>query len=113
MIRPFLIVLALGVVLAASLPRAVQAATLVRDADIEHALGQLSGPVLRAAGLSPSRVGIYVVEDNAMNAFVLDPTAIYIHSGMILRLTKASELQAVIAHEAAHIANGQIGRAHV
>lgn len=108
MIRPFLIVLALGVVLAASLPRAVQAATLVRDADIEHALGQLAGPVLRAAGLSPSRVGIYVVEDNAMNAFVLDPTAIYIHSGMILRLTKASELQAVIAHEAAHIANGHL-----
>jgi len=91
-------------------PMAAQAKSLVRDPDIEHALTQLATPVLRAAGLSPSRVGIYVIQDGAMNAFVLDPTAIYIHSGMILRLTKASELQAVIAHEAAHIANGHLVR---
>ncbi|EAQ03345.1 peptidase, M48 family protein [Pseudooceanicola batsensis HTCC2597] len=107
MFRPLLmavvLVLALG-------PRTVAAATLVRDADIEHGLTQLAAPILRAAGLSPSTVGIYVVKDSQMNAFVLDRTAIYIHSGMILRLTKASELQAVIAHEAAHIANGHLTR---
>lgn len=32
-----------------------RAATLLRDADIEHALTQLSAPVLRAAGLSRDR----------------------------------------------------------
>ncbi|WP_407493608.1 M48 family metalloprotease [Pseudooceanicola sp. MF1-13] len=94
----------------ALLPRTGVAASLVRDADIEHALTQLAAPVLRAAGLSPSQVGIYVVQDNQMNAFVLDRTAIYIHSGMILRMSKASELQSVIAHEAAHIANGHLTR---
>ncbi|MGI3167819.1 M48 family metalloprotease [Pseudooceanicola sp. C21-150M6] len=91
-------------------PRPGQAASLIRDADIEFSLGQLAAPILRAAGLSPSRVGIYVVDDRNMNAFVLDPTAIYIHSGMILRLERAAELQSVIAHEAAHIANGHIAR---
>ncbi|WP_375173157.1 M48 family metalloprotease [Pseudooceanicola sp.] len=91
-------------------PVIARAGGLVRDPDIEHGLTQLAAPILRAAGLSPSRVGIYVIEDGAMNAFVLDPTAIYIHSGMILRLTKASELQSVIAHEAAHIANGHLVR---
>lgn len=100
----------LGALTLAIAPRAAWAASLVRDADIEHALGELAAPVLRAAGLSPSQVGIYVVQDNKLNAFVLDRTAIYIHSGMILRLTKASELQAVIAHEAAHIANGHLTR---
>lgn len=109
--RPFLRLFIFAVALAATLlPRTVAAGSLVRDPDIEHALTQLAAPVLRAAGLSPSRVGIYVVQDNQMNAFVLDREAIYIHSGMILRLTKASELQAVIAHEAAHIANGHLTR---
>ncbi|WP_240789471.1 M48 family metalloprotease [Pseudooceanicola onchidii] len=100
-----------ALILALSLaPRAGLAATLVRDPDIEHALKQLGAPILRAAGLSTSRVGIYVIQDGSMNAFVLDPTAIYIHSGLILRLSKASELQSVIAHEAAHIANGHLVR---
>ncbi|GGE26777.1 peptidase M48 [Primorskyibacter flagellatus] len=106
-IRPVLLILAL---VFATFPRNLPAASLIRDADIEHALGELASPILRAAGLSTSRVGVYVVNDNNMNAFVLDPTAIYIHSGMILRLTSAAELQSVIAHEAAHIANGHLVR---
>ena len=104
-----LVLCALALVIALG-PRNGWAATLIRDPDIEHALKELAAPILRVAGLSPSRVGIYVIGDPSMNAFVLDPTAIYIHSGMILRLTKASELQAVIAHEAAHIANGHLVR---
>jgi predicted Zn-dependent protease len=107
MIRLAVFVLALVL---AAVPGTAQAASLIRDPDIEHALKQLAAPILRAAGLSASRVGVYVINDRAMNAFVLDPTAIYIHSGMILRLSKASELQAVIAHEAAHIANGHLVR---
>lgn len=104
-----LVLFATAVVIALA-PRNLWAATLIRDPDIEHALEQLAAPVLRAAGLSSSRVGIYVIGDRSMNAFVLDQTAIYIHSGMIQRLSKASELQAVIAHEAAHIANGHLVR---
>lgn len=104
-----LVLFAIALVIAIG-PRNGWAATLIRDPDIEHALKVLATPVLQAAGLSPSRVGIYVIGDPSLNAFVLDPTAIYIHSGMILRLTKASELQSVIAHEAAHIANGHLVR---
>lgn len=87
-----------------------QAVSLLRDPDIEHALGQLAKPVLTAAGLSPSRVKILVVKDANLNAFVIDANHIFIHSGMILRLGSPEELQAVIAHEAAHIANGHIAR---
>ena len=39
-------------ILAAALP--ARAAVLLRDADLEHALGQIAAPVLSAAGLSPS-----------------------------------------------------------
>lgn len=86
------------------------AVTLLRDADIEYGLKQLASPILRAAGLSPHRVKILVVDDGTPNAFVVSHDAIFLHSGLIGRLTSARQLQGVIAHEAAHIANGHLTR---
>ncbi|MEP1588372.1 MAG: M48 family metalloprotease [Tateyamaria sp.] len=87
--------------------RAVQ---LLRDADMEYALAQIAAPVLKAAGLSATRTKILVVNDGTLNAFVVSNDAIYINSGLIGRMNNAAMLQAVIAHEAAHIANGHITR---
>jgi len=86
------------------------AATLIRDADLEHALSELARPILQAAGLSPSTVQVLIIQDDSMNAFILDNNHIFIHSGLMLRMTNAAMLQSVIAHEAAHIANGHIAR---
>jgi predicted Zn-dependent protease len=91
-------------------PPAARAAVLIRDAAIEHALSELARPVLNAAGLSPGRVQVLVVRDSSLNAFVVDNRHIFIHSGMLLRMKDAEMLQSVIAHEAAHIANGHILR---
>ena len=41
---------------------------------------------------------------------MIDYDHIFIHAGLILKLTSAEQLQSVIAHEAAHIANGHITR---
>ena len=87
-----------------------RAAQLLRDADIEYALKQLATPVLRAAGLNPNQVRILLVNDNTLNAFVVDTRHIFIHSGLLSKLSSAQQIQAVIAHEAAHIANGHISR---
>ncbi|MEL7098327.1 MAG: M48 family metalloprotease [Pseudomonadota bacterium] len=92
------------------LPGPGGAVGLLRDADVEHGLKQLATPVLRAAGLSPARVKILVVDEATMNAFVVSNDAIFIHYGLINRLDSAAALQAVIAHEAAHIANGHLTR---
>lgn len=94
----------------ASVASPARAVSLLRDADIEHSLDQLALPILRAAGLNPNNLRILVVSDNALNAFVINNRAIFIHSGLIQRMTSAAQLQAVIAHEAAHIANGHISR---
>ncbi|MEE4187426.1 MAG: M48 family metalloprotease, partial [Roseobacter sp.] len=83
---------------------------LLRDADIEYGLKQLSSPILTAAGLSPARVKVLVVNDSSMNAFVISNDAIFLNYGLIIRMENASMLQGVIAHEAAHIANGHIAR---
>ena len=87
-----------------------QAAGLLRDSDIEEGLSQLAAPVLIAAGLSPVSTKILVVNDDRLNAFVIDRRHIFLHSGLILRSNTPEMLQSVIAHEAAHIANGHIAR---
>ncbi|WP_306116359.1 MULTISPECIES: M48 family metalloprotease [unclassified Roseovarius] len=87
-----------------------RALTLLRDPDIEYALKQLATPVLKAAGLSPSRIDILIIDDRRLNAFVVDANAIFIHSGLMLKMDNAAMLQSVIAHEAAHIANGHLVR---
>jgi predicted Zn-dependent protease len=86
------------------------AISLLRDADIEYGLTQLAAPILRAAGLNPNRVKVLVVDDSSLNAFVIDGQTIFLHSGLIQKVERAEVLQAVIAHEAAHIANGHIAR---
>ncbi len=83
---------------------------ILRDPGIEHALNELARPMLNAAGLSPSRVKIFVVNSSRLNAFVVDANHIFIHSGLLLRLKTPAELQAVIGHEVAHIANGHLAR---
>ena len=97
------------VVMLALAPALVRAASLVRDPDIEHALSQVAAPILKAAGLGDT-VRILIVDDNRMNAFVIDNSTIYINSGMLTRMKTPDMLQAVIAHEAAHITNGHITR---
>lgn len=87
-----------------------RAVTLIRDPDIEHALDELADPILRAAGLNPGQVRVLLIDDRTLNAFVIDGRAIFIHTGLLLKLESAAQLQAVIAHEAAHIANGHIAR---
>lgn len=84
--------------------------SLIRDPDIERSLRELARPVITAAGLSPANVRVLIVNDNKLNAFVIDTRHILIHSGLILKMKTAGELQAVIAHEVAHIANGHIAR---
>jgi len=92
----------------AGLPAAAQG--LIRDAGLEHGLDRLARPILTAAGLPANRTRVLVVNDTGMNAFVVDSRTIFVTAGLILRMQSADELQAVIAHEAAHISNGHVAR---
>ncbi len=89
-----------------------RAQTMIRDAEIEYALQKLAAPIAAAAGLNASRLKIIILKDSSLNAFVADTDAVFIHSGLILKLDSAAELQAVLSHEMAHITNGHIARRH-
>lgn len=103
------LILALGLCLA---PQA-RAASLIRDAEIEYALKQLMRPLATAAGLNAGQMRVLVIHDSSLNAFVMDTRTVFIHSGLLLRLKTAEEVQAVIAHELAHIANGHLTRRRI
>lgn len=108
--RPLAAIVLVTLLLCTALP--ARAASLIRDPDIEYALARLAEPVLTAAGLGQN-VRILVVNDPSLNAFVIDGQHIYIHLGMLMKLGSPEMLQAVIAHEAAHITNGHITRRHL
>ncbi|MCY4335455.1 MAG: M48 family metalloprotease [Litoreibacter sp.] len=99
---------AMTLMLCLALP--AQALTVIRDAEIERSLKEIAKPVLRAAGFGTNSIRIIVIRDSAMNAFVVDRRHVFIHSGLIRRLSSAEALQAVIAHEVAHLANGHLVR---
>jgi predicted Zn-dependent protease len=86
------------------------AQSLLRDTEIEETLREWTDPILRAGGLTPSAVDIYIVNDNSLNAFVTRGQNIFIHSGLILAADNPNQLKGVIAHETGHITGGHIVR---
>ncbi len=101
---------ALILLLAISATRPANAQALIRDAEIEHTLKLIALPLLKSAGVSPGSIEILVVDDGSLNAFVVNSHAIFIHAGMIARMRTIEMLQAVMAHELAHITSGHIMR---
>lgn len=86
------------------------AATLIRDAEIEHALRAYGEPIFKQAGLNPAAVRIFIVQDAALNAYVAGGQNIFLHTGLIDACETPAMLLGVIAHETGHIAGGHIAR---
>lgn len=79
---------------------------LIRDAEIEQILRDYTNPILEAAGLIPDDVGLYIINDPSLNAFVAGGQRIHIHTGLIIAAETPGQLKGVIAHETGHIAGG-------
>ncbi len=88
----------------------VAAQSILRDAETEAFLRDISEPLVEAAGLEPGNVDIVLINDPSINAFVAGGQAVYIHSGLIDAADTANEVQGVIAHELGHITGGHIVR---
>jgi predicted Zn-dependent protease len=79
---------------------------ILRDAETEALLAEMSRPLIVAAGLQPQSVRIVLVQDKSINAFVAGGQIVYIHSGLIDAASDANEVQGVIAHELGHVVGG-------
>lgn len=102
----------LSLAFAATLLMAVPATAqnMLRDAETEALLNDMSAPIIRAAGLEPKNVKIVLLQDKEINAFVAGGQIVYLHSGLITQADSANQVQGVIAHELGHITGGHIIR---
>lgn len=108
---PPLLVLTLAFAFAA--PAVAQRApiSLIRDAEIENTIKTFAKPLLDVAGIPTESVRVYIVNDDALNAFVAGGMNLFIHTGLIQKAGGPDGLIGVIAHEIGHIAGGHLVRA--
>lgn len=83
---------------------------LIRDAEIEHTLRQYADPIFRIGGLNPSSVRLFIVNDDALNAFVAGGANMFIHTGLIMSCETPDMLLGVMAHETGHIVGGHLAQ---
>lgn len=84
--------------------------SLIRDAEVEHAIREMAFPIFDAAGLDTSALRIFIVQDKSLNAFVAGGQNLFLHTGLLIRSENAAQLMGVIAHEAGHISGGHLAR---
>jgi predicted Zn-dependent protease len=111
--RPATLVARLLMLIAISFAAMVQPAAaqqILRDAETEALLRDISRPLIEAAGLQPGNVRIVLIHDREINAFVAGGQIVYIHSGLITAADNANEVQGVIAHELGHVTGGHVIR---
>ncbi|MBC7167039.1 M48 family metalloprotease [Phenylobacterium sp.] len=101
--------LAFSVALAPVTAQAQEGLSLIRDTEIEAILLKDSDPILRAAGIDPSRIDILLIGSKELNAFAA-PGTMGVFTGLILESENPNQLQGVIAHEVGHLAAGHSAR---
>jgi predicted Zn-dependent protease len=67
-------------------------------------------PIWKAAGLEPSSLHVYLVEDKQINSFVAGGQNEFINTGLIMRAETPNQLIGVLAHETGHITGGHLTR---
>jgi len=102
--------LALAIAVGFSLPgrATAQGINLIRDAEVEHTLRVYTTPIFQAAGLSPTAIRIFIVDNKTLNAFVSGGQNLFIHTGLLMAAKDPEEVIGVIAHETGHIAGGHL-----
>lgn len=91
-------------------PRVSEAATLIRDAEIEGTVREIGDPIFREAGLDPEGVKLFIIQDTPINAFVAGGSNIFITTGLLGAAKSPEALAGVLAHETGHIAGGHLAK---
>ena len=85
-------------------------AASIRDAEIEYTIRTYASPLLRAARIEQRDLGLHIVNDKALNAFVARGQRIFITSGLLMSAKRPDQIIGVLAHEIGHITGGHLAR---
>lgn len=91
-------------------PAQARTFSFIRDAEIEDTIRLFGKPLFAAAGLEPSAVQVYLINDPALNAFVAGGQKIFLNTGLLIASDNANQVIGVIAHETGHITGGHLAR---
>ncbi|MDM8334979.1 M48 family metalloprotease [Wolbachia pipientis] len=80
---------------------------VIRDSEVEAMVKELAQPLFSAAGIGGDRIKVFIINDNSINAFVIN-NSIFIHLGLLQYSTEPYVLLGILAHEIAHISAGHI-----
>ena len=94
----------------ATSPVMAQRITFIRDAETENIIRAYATPVFTVAGLNAQDIGVHLINDPSLNAFVANGLNLYINTGTLLRADSPLQVIGVIAHETGHIAGGHLAR---
>jgi predicted Zn-dependent protease len=94
----------------ACIARPAMAQQILRDAETESFMADMSGQLVKAAGMEPKNVQVLVINDPEINAFVAGGQIVWVHSGLIAQADNVNQLQGVVAHELGHIEGGHVVR---
>lgn len=108
--RPRLKICALAIAALACMARPALAQQILRDAETEAFMADMSGQLVKAAGMEPKNVQVMVINDPEINAFVAGGQYVWVHSGLIEQADNVNQLQGVVAHELGHIEGGHVIR---
>lgn len=103
-------VLTAAVVIAGAGAESASAASIVRDAEIEALIKTYLAPIFKAAGVRATDPHVFLVPNQQFNAFVANSSEIFVNVGAIVQSETPGELIGVLAHETAHVANGDLAR---
>ncbi|MGL9688527.1 MAG: M48 family metalloprotease [Wolbachia sp.] len=81
---------------------------VIRDSEVEAVVKELAQPLFSAAGIDSDRIKVFIINDNSINAFVIDNNSIFIHLGLLQHSTEPYILLGILAHEIAHISAGHV-----
>lgn len=86
------------------------AQSVLRDAETEQLLLDMSAPLVEASELEPGNLDLVLINNQSINAFVAGGQVVYIHAGLLNAADTANEVQGVIAHEIGHVTAGHVVR---
>lgn len=108
--RSFLRLVGALILASALVARPAMAQQILRDAETEAFLNEISRPLVQAAGLDPRNAQVLLINDQQINAFTAGGQIVWLNSGLVTAADNANQVQGVIAHELGHIEGGHVLR---
>lgn len=91
-------------------PVMAQGLSVIRDAELEAFMHDISAPIFEAGGQRAEDVDIVIINNQALNAFYAGGQRIFLHTGLILETDNVNQVIGVMAHENGHMTAGHVQR---